>query len=83
MATNPRAAKRLPRTPAFSCSHAERYMDCIRRVKDTPENSSSSRLKMLSVLVAVEGVAKSWVTASAESPVRLNLRMNVSEMTSS
>ena len=58
-------------------------MDCIRRVKDTPENSSSRTLKTLRVLVAAVGVAKSWVTASAESPVRLNFRMNASEITSS
>ena len=58
--------------PAFSRSHAARYIVCIRRVNETPEKSRSSALETLTPLVAPAGVAKSSFTAAAESPVRSN-----------
>ena len=72
-ASNPSAAKRPPRMPAVSWSQAARYIVCIRRVNETPEKSRSRALEMLMPLMAPAGVANSSCTASAESPVSVEL----------
>src|SRR5918993_1982025 len=81
--TSPRVANKVLRIPSFSCSHADRYVRCNRRVNATPEYSSRSALNTVTLLVAPGGAVKSCSTAAADSPESAKRRMIASLIRSS